>query len=172
MAVATEVGDQNFKPGEAVRIKERIRLNLFHLPDKSWHRQYVTLGTKGIIKGFCGAHHEHVFVEVLIEACKKKTSKIQNDRTVIVKTFPKNLACASEYETIKQDKAISKAAETREDPPAVEETHTGFEWLSEHPSVSDPEAEIRVEKHWETLITDQDDFIRVWTLRGKLAWVS
>ena len=166
MAAATEVGDKNFKPGEAVRIKERIRLNLFDLPDKTWHRQQVPMGTKGIIKGFC---HEHVFVEVLIEAYKKKTLKIQNNAIVIVKTFPKNLERASVYEAIKKDKAISKAAETREDPPAIEETHTGFEWLSEHPSVSDLQAEVRVEKQWEKFISDQDDVARGWALKGKIS---
>ena len=145
------------------------------LSDKTEHRKDVIEGTKVIIKGYADENNRQIFVEVSLKVPLKHASKETEIKTFVPKTYPRNLELTSVYEEKKKANAISDAAENLENPPADEEptmtanVDKGFEWLSDHPSVSDPCAEVRVEKDWENLTTDKDDRTRIWALKGTIS---
>ena len=172
MCKISEVGVKSFKPGEAVTVTRRFTVTL-QLSDKTEHRRDINEGTKGIIKGYADENHRQVLIEMSLKVPLKQSSKKTDIKTFVEKTFPRNLERTSVYEERTKDEALSKATDTLEVPPAIEETTVavakGFEWLSEHPSVSDPQAEIRVESQWDKYSSDQDDVARIWALKGKVS---
>ena len=92
-------------------------------------------------------------------------------KTFVERTYPRNLERTEVVESDKKNDALSKASASLKDSPAAEGlTPTkGFKWLSEHSSVSDPQAEVRVEKQWDKCVADEDDVVRVWALKGQVA---
>ena len=92
-------------------------------------------------------------------------------RNFVERTYPRNLERTEVYEEGKQNDALAKASGSLKDPPAAEASPLtqGYKWLSDHLLVSDPQGEVRVEKHWDKYVADQDDLVRVWALKGKVA---
>ena len=160
------------KTGDRVTVINRFTVTL-KLSDKTEHRKDINHGTEGIIKSYVDVVPRLFLVEMSLKVPLEHASKKTEIKTFLLKANSKNLELTPVYEK-KKGKAISKAAKDLEDPPAEEETKTtanvakGFEWLCHHRSVSDPQAEIRVEKQWENLISDQDAFSRVCGLKGTI----
>ena len=107
---------------------------------------------------------------MLLTVPVKHGSKTKESRNFVEKTFPRNLQLTETHEQEKND-AIAKASTSLKDPPAVATSTQakGFKWLSEHPSVSDPQGLVIVEQRWEKCVGDLDDAVRVCALKGKVS---
>ena len=91
------VCDNGLKPGDSVTVIRRFTVSM-ELSDKSCHRKDINEGTKGLIKGYADAKHRQVLVEFQLNVPLKSGSQKTQARTIMDKTFPRNLQLTEVYE--------------------------------------------------------------------------
>ena len=164
--------DKGIKIGDNVTVIRRFTVTI-QLLDKTLHRKDVIENTKAIVKGYADLAHRQVLIEFDLAVPLKQGEKKTTLKTIVDKTFPRNLELTEKYEADKVNETIEKAAAKAIEAPkpadaGASPASKSYKWLFEHLEVKD-HTEVKVDKDWIKRIADEDNLVRINTLRGKVA---
>ena len=142
------------------------------LPDKTFHRKDVNEGTKAVVKGYADDKHRQVLIELIFQVPLKLGANKTATKTIVEKTFPRNLQLSQKYDDAKESEALAKAAQELEDKvpnpaDASSPASNAHKWLAEHLNASD-HTDVRVEKNWDKFLSEDDILQRIFTLKSKV----